>query len=136
MVDGKGIPLACRVSAANVHDVKRLLPTVVACPYSRRGTPERRPRRLYGDRAYGSAAHEAILRWMGIEPVLAHRNTEHGSGLGKVRYVVERTIANVHQNRRLKVRYERRSDIHLAFLTLACIKICWNRLPKKWIQPQ
>lgn len=131
MVDGNGTPLACRVSAANVHDVRGLLPTVAACPLGRHGTTERLPARLYADRAYGSAGHEAILRWMGIEPVFAHRNTPHGSGLGRVRYVVERTIANVHQNRRLKVRYERRSDIHQAFLTLACIKICWNRLPKK-----
>lgn len=44
------------------------------------------------------------------------------SGLGKVRYVVERAIAAVNQNRR-KVWYERRDDIHLAFLTLACVKL-------------
>jgi hypothetical protein len=136
MVDGRGIPLACRVSGANVHDVRGLLPTVVACPLGRHGTTERLPRRLYGDRAYGSAGHEALLWWMEVEPVFAHRSTEHGSGLGRVRYVVERTIANIHQNRRLKIRYERRSDIHLAFLTLACIKICWNRLPKKLKRPK
>lgn len=136
MVDGSGIPLASRVSAANVHDVCGLLPTVVACPLGDHGTAERLPDRLYGDRAYGSAGHEAILRWMGIEPAFAHRNTGHGSGLGRVRYVVERTIANVHQNRRLKVRYERRSDIHQAFLTLACIKICWSRLPKMLKRPK
>jgi hypothetical protein len=46
--------------------------------------------------------------------------------------VVEQTIAAVHQNRRLKVRYEKRSDIHQAFLTLACIKICCNRLLDDW----
>ena len=100
MVDGKGTPLACQVSAANVHDVKGLLPTVVACPLGNRGTKERLPKRLYGDRAYGSAGHESILLWMGVEPVFAHRNTPHGSGLGKYRYVVEQTIAAVHQNRR------------------------------------
>jgi hypothetical protein len=42
--------------------------------------------------------------------------------------VVEQTIAAVHQNRRLKIRYDRRADIHQAFLTLACIKVCWYRL--------
>jgi len=30
--------------------------------------------------------------------------------------------------RRLRVRYERRSDIHQAFLTLGCIRICYNVL--------
>jgi hypothetical protein len=131
MVDGKGTPLACQVSAANVHDVRGLLPTVVACPLGSHGTAERLPRRLYGDRAYRSAGHEAILRWMGVEPAFARPGAPHGSGLGRVRYVVEQTIAAVHQNRRLKVRYERRDDIHQAFLTLACIKVCWNRFAKK-----
>ena len=45
--------------------------------------------------------------------------------------MVERTIAAVHQNRRLKIRYEKREDIHLAFLTLACVKLCWYRLDPK-----
>lgn len=131
MVDGKGTPLACRVTAANVHDVKGLLPAVVACPLGRHGTAERLPKKLYGDRAYGSAAHERILRWMGVEPVFARRGAAHGSGLGKYRYVVEQTIAATHKNRRLKIRYEKRDDIHQAFLTLACIKICGYRLLQK-----
>jgi hypothetical protein len=42
--------------------------------------------------------------------------------------VVGQTIAAVHQNRRLKVRYERRPDIHQGFLTLAGVKVCWHRL--------
>lgn len=131
MVDRTGIPLACRVSAANAHDVTVLLATVVACPLSGYGGAGRIPRELYADRAYDSQAHEDLLRWVGVEPRFAQRGEPHGSGLGKVRYVVERTIAAVHQNRRLKVRYERRSDIYHAFLTVACIKICWYRLNTK-----
>ena len=128
MVDRSGIPLACRVSAANIHDVTMLLATVVACPLGNYGEKNCLPKRLYADRAYGSAGHEGVLRWMGVEPVFAQRGTSHGSGLGRVRYVVEQTIAAIHQNRRLKVRYDRRGEIHQAFLTLACIKICWYRL--------
>lgn len=123
MVDRSGVPLACRVSAANRPDVRLLLATVVACPvpgYGGLGRPEE----LYADRAYDSEAHDALLRWMGVGPRFAQRGEAHGSGLGKVRYVVERTIAAVHQNRRLKVQYERRGDIHQAFLTLACVKRC------------
>jgi transposase len=119
------------VGAANVHDVRALLPTLVSCPlpgYGRRG---RLPRRLLADRAYDSDWHEAVVRWLGIRPQFAQRGEPHGSGLGRERYVVERTIANLHQNRRLKVRYERRDDVHQAFLTLACIKLCWYRLDPK-----
>jgi hypothetical protein len=128
MVDRAGVPLACRVSAANAHDVTMLLATVAACPLPGYGRAGRLPEELLGDRAYRSAGHEAVLRWMGVAPAFARPGAPHGSGLGKHRYVVERTIAAVHQNRRLKVRYERRSDIHQAFLTLACIKVCWYRL--------
>jgi hypothetical protein len=128
MVDGAGVPLACVVSAANDHDVTALLPTALAVPLRLIGEEDRLPARLLGDQAYDSEGHESILRWLGVEPVFAQRGREHGSGLGKERYVVEQTIAAVHQNRRLKVRYEKRSDIHLAFLTLACIKVCFYRL--------
>jgi hypothetical protein len=42
--------------------------------------------------------------------------------------VVERTIAWLHQMRRLRTRFERRVDIHQAFVTLGCALICWNHL--------
>jgi transposase len=41
---------------------------------------------------------------------------------------VERTIAWLHQFRRLRVRHERRADIHQAFLSLGCILICHRTL--------
>lgn len=50
---------------------------------------------------------------------LAKRGTAHGSGLGAKRWVVERTIAWLHQFRRLRIRYERHGYMHRAFLSLA-----------------
>jgi len=50
--------------------------------------------------------------------VIAKRRTEHGSGLGKYRWVVERSHAWLHHFRRLRTRFERRADIHGAFLKL------------------
>jgi transposase len=49
---------------------------------------------------------------------LPKRNTEHGSGVGRWRWVVERTFAWMNPFRRLRVRYEKRADIHEAFLSL------------------
>jgi hypothetical protein len=43
---------------------------------------------------------------------------------------VERTIAWPHRFRRLRVRFERREDIHEAFLSLAEALICWNALQR------
>ena len=69
----------------------------------------------------------------GINPRLAKRNTEHGSGLGRHRWVVERTFAWLHQFRRLRVRNDKRSDIHEAFLSLGCALICWHFLEPVWM---
>lgn len=60
----------------------------------------------------------------GIRPVIAKRHTPHGSGLGVYRWVVEHTLSWLHQFRRLRLHYERRDDIHEAFMAIACILIC------------
>jgi transposase len=124
------MPLATILTAANAHDVTELLPLVEAIPAvkGKPGRPTRRPERVQGDRAYDSEPHREALRKRGIEPVLAKRNTEHGSGLGVYRWVVERTISWLHQFRRLRIRYERRPEIHEAFMSLACSLICWRSL--------
>src|SRR5437763_641997 len=44
------------------------------------------------------------------------------------RWVAERTIAWLFQYRRLAIRWERRDDIHQAFLDLACAAICFRML--------
>jgi transposase len=127
LTDGHGIPLATSVTAANVADITQLLPLVDKIPpvTGKPGSPRSKPDEAMADRAYDSEPHREALRERGIIPRLAKRNTEHGSGLGVFRWVVERTLSWFHQNRRLRIRYERRDDIHEAFLTLAGIKICF-----------
>ena len=77
--------------------------------------------------------------WERIEPRLpkverhsriARRGVEHGSGLGKHRSIVERTIVLLHWCRRLRIRWEIRDDIHEAFLSLAAALICWRRVTR------
>ena len=128
--DGQGLPLATLLTGANAHDVTQLLPLIEAIPAvkGKVGRPRQRPARVQGDRAYDSEPHRAELRQRGIEPVLAKRNTEHGSGLGVYRWVVERSVSWLHQYRRLRIRWERRPEIHEAFLLLACSLICWRSL--------
>jgi transposase len=128
ITDARGIPLATILTPANAHDVTQLLPLVSAIKplHGRCGRPRRRPDRVQGDRAYDSAAHRRALRAKGICPMLAKRRTAHGSGLGKTRWVVERSIAWLHQFRRLKMRYERLHFVHEAFLSIACSMICWK----------
>jgi transposase len=124
------VPLATSLTGANAHDVTQLQPLVEAIPpvRGRHGRPRRRPERVQGDRAYDSEPHRAWLRARGIEPVLAKRHTPHGSGLGVYRWVVERTLSWLHQFRRLRCRYERRPELHEAFMSLASGLICWRLL--------
>ncbi len=126
--------MAKAVTGANTHDVTQLIPLVDAIPpvSGKRGRPRRRPRTLWADKAYDSMAHRLALRERGIEPVIPKRGTGRAEGLGSVRWVVERTISWLHQQRRLRVRYERRADIHEAFLTIGCILICHRTLKRSF----
>ena len=84
---------------------------------------------MFADRAYD--AEEKIrqpLRQRKIKPLIAKRITQKGSGLGKFRYVVEAAFDWLFNQRRLRVRYEKRDDIHKAFLIIGCFLICWRRI--------
>jgi transposase len=48
------------------------------------------------------------------------------------RWVVERTVAWLHRFRRLALRYERRADVHEAFLTLGSALIIWRYVKKEF----
>ena len=126
LTDAHGIPIVAKTTAANRHDITELLNLVNDVPAikGKPGAPRYRFDELYADRGYDSEPDREALREVGITPRIAKRRTDHGSGLGVYRWVVERTISWLHQFRRLRIRYERRLDIHEAFLTLACALIC------------
>ncbi len=130
IVAAHGIPLAAIVTGGNRNDVTQLIPLLQAVPPIRgkRGRPRRRPDRVYADRGYDHDSYRDQVRALQITPVIARRGTEHGSGLGVHRWVVEGTLALLHWFRRLRIRWEIRDDIHEAFLTLGCAIICWRRL--------
>lgn len=130
MVDGRGIPLANWLTAANVHDsvvLEDLLDAIepIARPKGRR---RKRPDKLHADKAYDFPVKRAALRKRGIVPRIARRGIESSERLGRHRWVVERTLAWLARFRRLTVRYERSGDRHQAFLDLGCALICWNFL--------
>ena len=130
VADGLGTPLVAQLTAANVHDGTPLLELIDAIPLvrGRVGAPRRRPDAVVADKAYHSTFREVCLHLRGIRPMLPRRGTDEDQGLGVLRWVVERTIAWLHQFRRLRVRHERRADIHQAFLSLGCVLICFRTL--------
>ena len=50
----------------------------------------------HGVPASRAAPGQALVRELGVTPVIARRGTEHGSGLGKLRWVVEQSFALLH----------------------------------------
>lgn len=107
---------------ANRHDSKMLAPLLDAMPPVRqaRGRPRKRPGKLHADRGCDYPHCRKACASRGIKHRIARRGIESSQKLGKHRWVVERTHAWLDKFRRLTVRYERRSGIHLAFLTLGC----------------
>jgi IS5 family transposase len=121
------------ISGSNVHDSRMLEAAVDAIPalrlsHRRRGRPRRRPAKLHADKGYDYPRCRQALRRRGIIPRIARRGIESSERLGRYRWVVERTLSWLNRFRRLKVRYERRADIHQAFLTLGSSLICWHTL--------
>ena len=116
------------LTKANRHDVTQVEPLLQAVPRicGKRGAARRKPCLIQADRAYDSNPLRKRLAARGITTQFARRHTRHGSGLGKTRWVVERTISWPHQFRRLRIRFERLPQMHEAFLKLGCCLICWR----------
>jgi transposase len=136
LVDAQGIPLNVMLTQANRLDVTQLMPLLegVVSITGKRGRPLHKPKCVQADRGYDSHKHRQTLQSQGIRHQIARRRTDHGSHLGKTRWVVERTLAWLHQFRRLRVCYERMPSIHEAFLHLGCAIICWRVLKNHFVR--
>ncbi|SPS02893.1 transposase (fragment) [Cupriavidus taiwanensis] len=126
VVDRQGVPLALTVTGANRHDsvvFEDLVDAIPAVP-GLSGRPRRRPDKLHADKGYDFARCRRHLRKRRISPRIARRGIERNDRLVKHRWVVERTHAWLAAFGKLRIRFERRIDTHVALLTLACAVIC------------
>jgi transposase len=126
LVDTAGNLLAVQVQPAGIADgpgargvltqALRLVPTV---------------RKLWADSAYNAEALSAWLaeHWPQLDLEIVRRaEGTTGFAVQPRRWVVERSFAWLHAFKRLRIRSERRADIHQAMLSLACAVICLRRL--------
>jgi transposase len=128
ITDAHGVPVVLGVCAANHNDNLDTIKLIDRVPpiAGVRGRPRRRPERLQGDRGFDDEDDRQQLRKRGIIPLLAKRRTEHGSGLGKFRWFIERTNSWLRGCRRIRVRYDRIPAIYYSFLKLAAALICFR----------
>lgn len=115
------------MTAANRHDLTTVLPLVTEIPAvpGKPGRPKQKPAALVADKAFDCEALRWLLSWLGIEPQIPKRG-EGEHGLGKVRWFIERTLSWFHQFRRLRIRWDRKPEIHQAFLSLAAGIVCFR----------
>lgn len=130
MVDRQGIPLALGVPGANRPDdpVFAALVDAVAPITHPRGRPRPRPTKLHADQGSDYPHCRQTVRQRGIQTRMARPGVESKSRLGRYRWVADRTLAWRNRFRRLPMRYERRADLHQAFLDLGCALICLRAL--------
>ena len=109
------MPLVVTLTGGNRNDITQLLPLVDALPAirGRRGRPRRRFPVLVADRGYDHDSYRVQLRARGITPLIPRRGTRDNNPAA--RWVVEQTLALLHQFRRLATRWERRTDIQRTF---------------------
>lgn len=133
LTEADGVPLVVQTTPANVPDQKQLPALLEARPAVQgpggRGRPRRNPDAIIGDRAYGTKEMIALVKSQRIDSLLAPRADDtHGSGLGVLRYVVERTLACFSHFRRLRLCYERWGAHFQAFHDLAAALLVCSRL--------
>jgi transposase len=102
------------------------VPTLEAIPAvsGLNGQPSKRPDKLHADKGYDFARCRRYLKQRGITARIARRGVESKERLGRHRWVVERTHAWFAGLGKLRNRFERRLDIHVALLSLAAAVIC------------
>ncbi len=66
-----------------------------------------------------------MLRWLRMRTKMVRLAEEHG-GLGRVRWVVKRTMSWLKGMRRLRTRYDRRLVNQQAWNSLAAAAVCFH----------
>ena len=99
------------------------------------GRPRCRPDKLQADKGYDYRRCRAYLTRRGIKIRIARRGIEDKSKLGRVRWVIERTISWLPRFKRLALRYDRTERTTPPPLTLACTVINTRQLIRSRLRP-
>ena len=90
--------------------------------------PRCRTDKLHADKGYAFRRRRSYLHRRGIKVRIARRGIEDKSKLGRIRWVVERTISWLLRFKRLGLRYDRTERTTRPLLTPACAAINLRRL--------
>jgi transposase len=126
--EGSGKPLAVAITPGQRHESTAFdgLMRQGAVKRPGRGRPRIRPRRVVGDKGYGSRAIREGLRRRGIRATIPRKANERHRGrfdreAYRQRNRIERLINRLKQFRRVATRYEKRGAAYRAMVVIACI---------------
>jgi transposase len=128
ITDAVGLPLVVQIGPANRRDEQWRPGLLWWLWVVVRHLGQRLPQAFQGDRGYGWEWCVALVLSWGMRSLLAVRGSPHGSGLGRTRYVVERTPSWFVSFRRLIVCYERSGAHYQGLYQVAACVICARRL--------
>jgi putative transposase len=133
LVDGAGIPLAVVVAGANRHDMKLLAATLDGLVIARPEPTEEGPQHLCLDAGYDYAITREEVAARGYTAHIRPRGEQRRvrlliPGYQAHRWVVERTHSWLNRCRRLLVRWEKRVELYLAFVHLACAQLLFAKV--------
>ena len=140
-VDGRGRPLAIRLSPGQAHDNPQLGPLLddIRVPRSGPGRPRKRPDRVVADKAYSHPSTRAALRRRGIKATIPERSDQIARRAAKgarggrpptfdaARYTqrnrVERCFNRLKQFRAIATRYAKRAEYYRALVVIGALMI-------------
>ncbi|MGW5263452.1 hypothetical protein ACWEQG_20975 [Microbispora sp. NPDC004025] len=101
------------------------LPEAIPPVRGKHGRPRQHPDVVLGDRGYDRGKYRKLVRALGVRPQIARPGTEHDSGLGKQRWVVEQAIGPAPWFPPAGCASAGKSA--RTFLSLGCALIYWRR---------
>lgn len=137
LVDGRGVPLAFHLSAANRHDLKglsHLLKPEEGVLEIRPEPTEQAPQHLCSDKAYDAEEADLLLEELGYTGHIKRRGENDApGGVGEPiyparRWKVERSISWLNNMRKLRVRWEKKAENYRGLWLLAAALITYRRI--------
>lgn len=131
LTDGRGVPLGVVTAGANRNDFKLARETLASIPVMRPAPTAASPQGLCLDKDYDRGEVRALAAEFGFTAHIRGRGKEawelkRQAGARARRWVVERTHSWLNRFRRVLIRWEKRSDTHLAMLHFALALITWR----------
>ncbi len=136
MIDGRGVPLAFHLSAANRHDLKglsQLLDPGELLALRRPEPSDQAPQHLCLDKAYDAQEADELLEALGYTGHIKRRGEGDEPGVGEPvyparRWKVERSISWLNNMRKLRVRWEKKAENYRGLWMLAAALITYRRI--------